>query len=105
MNKNLIHLGPVALIIVGYFWSAHINPGALVTYNIGFGFGMFLLPAIPGLIFALIHRSFSKKKTVDGNSEVLDDKEMVKKKNSFMFYFSLYSTLIGAVMFAGVMSS
>ena len=105
MNKKLIHLGPLALVICGYFWSAHINPGSSLNYNIGFGVGMFLIPAIPGLIFALIHRSLAKKKAVENNSDVLDEAEPVMKKNSFMFYFSLYSTIIGILMFMAVMSS
>lgn len=105
MNKNLIHLGPLVLIIAGYFWSAHINPGALVSYNIGFGIGMFLIPAIPGLIIALIKRSFSKKKAIEGDIDVLDGEEPKMKKTPFMFYFSLYSTIIGIFMFLAIITS
>ncbi len=107
MNRKLIHIGPLALIIAGVFWSMHINPGATMAYNIGFGFGMFLVPAIPGLIIALIHRSMSRKK-VEENAEVdvIDGpNEQVMKKKSFLFYFSLYTTILGALMFFAVMNS
>lgn len=107
MNRKLIHLGPLALIIAGVFWSNHINPGATMGYNLGFGFGMFLVPAIPGLIIALIHRSMSKKKADESvGVDVIDSpNEPVMKKKSFLFYFSLYTTILGALMFIAVMNS
>ena len=95
MSKKLIHLGPLALIIMGFFWSMHINLGATFLYNLGFGCGLFLIPAIPAIILAGVHKSFSKKKAIE-NAE---SGEVKMKRTSYMLLFSTYCTLLGIILF------
>ena len=97
MNKNLIHIGPILVAGMGVYWSSLINPGATLKYNIAFGLAITLIPILLSFFLAGMHRGVTKKKIV---GEVAEGQEPSIKKTSYWYYFSLYCTLLGLILYS-----
>ena len=89
--KKLVYFGPLLIWGYGIFWTTLTFTDPSIVWCLFWGFVLFLIAAVPAFLIAGGAKMFSKKPKEDG-----------EKKSSYWYYFSLYTTIIGILLFSAM---
>ena len=105
MKSKLVYYFPLALFAFGLIWGTQTIAHRPVAYYIGIGVGFMLIPAVPSLLFALIHYLVARGKYRTEQEQEFDlvDSTVQPDRPDYWSYFFNYLSVMGLLLCALVL--